>query len=109
MDANVGKKRLGETDAQYAVRSERTKYHGRTRARRERLSNRLKDNTDPLQLVIVCDMLLTGFDCPSLHTMYFDKPLAGHTLMHDIARLNRVFCYKPGGVVVAYQNVRASR
>lgn len=105
MDANVGKKRPGETDKAYAVRSERTKKHGRTKARRERLSNRLKDSADVLQLVIVCDMLLTGFDCPSLHTMYLDKPLAGHNLMQAIARVNRVFGDKPGGVVVDYLGI----
>ena len=102
MDANVSKKRPGETEQAYVARSERTKKHGRTKARREKLANRLKDNSDPLKLVIVCDMLLTGFDCPSLHTMYLDKPLAGHNLMQAIARVNRVFGDKPGGVVVDY-------
>lgn len=105
MDANVGRKRAGETEAHYAVRTERTKAHGRTKARRERLADRLKDNADPLKLVIVCDMLLTGFDCPSLHTMYLDKPLAGHNLMQAIARVNRVFGDKPGGVVVDFLGI----
>ncbi|MDF2369930.1 MAG: type I restriction endonuclease subunit R [Rhizobiaceae bacterium] len=105
MDANVGKKRPGETDEVYAARAERTKYHGRTRARREKLANRLKNNDDSLKLVIVCDMWLTGFDCPSLHTMYLDKPLAGHNLMQVIARVNRVFGDKPGGVIVDYLGI----
>jgi type I restriction enzyme R subunit len=105
MDANVGKKRPDEADKAYEVRAERTKYHGRTKARREKLANRLKDNSDPLRLVIVCDMWLTGFDCPSLHTMYLDKPLAGHNLMQAIARVNRVFGDKPGGVVVDYLGI----
>jgi type I restriction enzyme, R subunit len=105
MDANVGKKRPDEADEAYAARAERTKYHGRTKGRREKLANRLKDNSDPLRLVIVCDMWLTGFDCPSLHTMYLDKPLAGHNLMQAIARVNRVFGDKPGGVVVDYLGI----
>lgn len=105
MDANVSKRRPGESDQAYAARSERTKKHGRTKARREKLANRLKDNTDALKLAIVCDMWLTGFDCPSLHTMYLDKPLAGHNLMQAIARVNRVFGDKPGGVVVDYLGI----
>lgn len=105
MDANVGRKRPGETETAYAARADRTKMHGRTKARRERLADRLKDNGDPLRLVIVCDMWLTGFDCPSLHTMYLDKPLAGHNLMQAIARVNRVFGDKPGGVVVDFLGI----
>lgn len=105
MDANVSKKRPGETDEAFAARSERTKRHGRTKARREKLARRLKDNSDALKLAIVCDMWLTGFDCPSLHTMYLDKPLAGHNLMQAIARVNRVFGDKPGGVVVDYLGI----
>ena len=105
MDANVGKKRPGEGDQAYAARTERTKKYGRTKARREKLATRLKDNADPLKIVIVCDMWLTGFDCPSLHTMYLDKPLAGHNLMQAIARVNRVFGDKPGGVVVDYLGI----
>lgn len=105
MDANVGKKRHAETDADYVERTERTKYHGRTKARREKLADRIKSFEDPLQLVIVCDMWLTGFDCPALHTMYLDKPLAGHNLMQAIARVNRVFGDKPGGVVVDYLGI----
>lgn len=105
MDANVSGKRPGESEREYSLRSERTKLHGRTKARRERLANRLKDDTDALELVIVCDMWLTGFDCPPLHTMYLDKPLAGHNLMQAIARVNRVFGDKPGGVVVDYLGI----
>ena len=106
MDANVGKEpRKGETKDAFETRKARTKYHGRTKARREKLALRLKDKADPLRLVIVCDMWLTGFDCPSLHTMYVDKPLAGHNLMQAIARVNRVFGDKPGGVVVDYLGI----
>lgn len=94
-----------ETVEQFEKRAQRTKYHGRTKTRREKLALRLKDNADPLNLVIVCDMWLTGFDCPSLHTMYLDKPLAGHNLMQAIARVNRVFGDKPGGVVVDYLGI----
>ncbi len=70
--------------------------------RRELLAKRMKDNDDPLKLVIVRDMWLTGFDVPSLHTMYIDKPMRGHNLMQAIARVNRVFRDKPGGLVVDY-------
>jgi type I restriction enzyme, R subunit len=105
MDANVGKKRPDELARTYAARAERTKDHGRTKGRREKLADRFKDICDPLKLVIVCDMWLTGFDCPPLHTMYLDKPLAGHNLMQAIARVNRVFGDKPGGVVVDYLGI----
>ena len=77
------------------------KYIG-TKATRETLSKRMKDNNDPLQLVIVRDMWLTGFDVPSMHTMYIDKPMHGHNLMQAIARVNRVFKEKQGGLVVDY-------
>ncbi|RLA43948.1 MAG: DEAD/DEAH box helicase, partial [Gammaproteobacteria bacterium] len=63
---------------------------------------RFKDTSDPLQLVIVRDMWLTGFDAPNCHTMYVDKPMKGHNLMQAIARVNRVFKDKPGGLVVDY-------
>jgi len=63
---------------------------------------RFKDANDPLQLVIVRDMWLTGFDAPNCHTMYIDKPMKGHNLMQAIARVNRVFKDKPGGLVVDY-------
>ncbi|MCL4340118.1 MAG: type I restriction endonuclease subunit R [Thaumarchaeota archaeon] len=76
--------------------------HIRNKERRRRLGERMKDPNDPLKIVIVRDMWLTGFDAPSLHTMYIDKPMKGHTLMQAIARVNRVFRDKPGGLVVDY-------
>ena len=76
--------------------------HIRNKARREALANRFRDPADPLQVVLVRDMWLTGFDAPSLHTMYVDKPMRGHGLMQAIARVNRVFKDKPGGLVVDY-------
>jgi type I restriction enzyme R subunit len=76
--------------------------HIRNKPRREALANRFRDATDPLKLVLVRDMWLTGFDAPSLHTMYVDKPMRGHGLMQAIARVNRVFKDKPGGLVVDY-------
>ena len=69
---------------------------------KKRLERRFKDSTDPFKLVIVRDMWLTGFDAPCLHTMYVDKPMHGHNLMQAIARVNRVFKDKPGGLVVDY-------
>ena len=74
--------------------------HVRTKAARKRLAERFKAPHDDLRLVIVCDMWLTGFDCPPAHTMYLDKPLAGHNLMQAIARVNRVHGDKPGGLIV---------
>jgi type I restriction enzyme R subunit len=74
--------------------------HVRTKAARKRLAERFKDPADVFRLVIVCDMWLTGFDCPPAHTMYLDKPLAGHNLMQAIARVNRVYGEKPGGLIV---------
>ncbi len=76
--------------------------HIRNKPRREALANRFRDAGDPLQIVLVRDMWLTGFDAPSLHTMYVDKPMRGHGLMQAIARVNRVFRDKPGGLVVDY-------
>ncbi|GAB7057916.1 MULTISPECIES: type I restriction endonuclease subunit R [unclassified Paenibacillus] len=70
--------------------------------RREHLAKRMKDVNDPLQIVIVRDMWLTGFDVPSMNTMYIDKPMKGHNLMQAIARVNRVFRDKPGGLIVDY-------
>jgi type I restriction enzyme, R subunit len=84
---------------------ERVAQHARTKARREALARRFKDPEDDLRLVIVCEMWLTGFDCPPMHTMYLDKPLAGHNLMQAIARVNRVFGDKPGGVVVDFLGI----
>ena len=76
--------------------------HIRNKPRRERLAKRFRNSTDPLRMVLVRDMWLTGFDAPSLHTMYVDKPMRGHGLMQAIARVNRVFKDKPGGLVVDY-------
>ncbi len=76
--------------------------HIRNKARREELAKRFKDPSDPFKMVIVRDMWLTGFDAPCLHTMYLDKPMRGHGLMQAIARVNRVFRDKPGGLVVDY-------
>jgi type I restriction enzyme R subunit len=76
--------------------------HIRSSLRRQELAKRFKDSKDPFKLAIVRDMWLTGFDVPSLHTMYIDKPMRGHTLMQAIARVNRVFRDKPGGLVVDY-------
>ena len=76
--------------------------HIRNKGRREALARRFRDVDDPLRIVIVRDMWLTGFDAPSLHTMYVDKPMRGHGLMQAIARVNRVFRDKPGGLVVDY-------
>ncbi len=76
--------------------------HIRNKARREKLAERFRDPHDPFKIVIVRDMWLTGFDAPSLHTMYVDKPMHGHGLMQAIARVNRVFKDKPGGLVVDY-------
>lgn len=79
-----------------------TAKHARNKVRREALAKRFKDPTDPLKLVIVRDMWLTGFDCPCMHTLYVDKPMRGHGLMQAIAKVNRVFRNKPGGLVVDY-------
>ena len=77
-------------------------WHRTTKENRRLLSERMKDPDDSLKLVIVRDMWLTGFDVPPLHTMYIDKLMKGHTLMQAIARVNRVFMDKPGGLVVDY-------
>jgi type I restriction enzyme R subunit len=76
--------------------------HRTTKQDRKFLGERFKDEYDELKLVIVCDMWLTGFDVPCLHTMYVDKPMRGHNLMQAIARVNRVFKDKPGGLIVDY-------
>ena len=76
--------------------------HIRSKARREALARRFRDPDDPFRVVLVRDMWLTGFDAPSLHTMYVDKPMRGHGLMQAVARVNRVFRDKPGGLVVDY-------
>ncbi len=82
--------------------------HHTTKAQRKALAGRLKDVHDPLKLVIVRDMWLTGFDAPCLHTMYVDKPMKGHNLMQAIARVNRVFLDKPGGLIVDYIGIGTS-
>ncbi len=79
--------------------------HVRNKPRREALAKRFKDKNDPMRFVIVRDMWLTGFDVPHLHTMYLDKPMRGHTLMQAIARVNRVFGDKQGGLVVDYLGI----
>lgn len=79
--------------------------HVRTKAGREAIAKRFKAPGDPLRIVIVRDMWLTGFDVPCLHTMYLDKPMNGHNLMQAIARVNRVFRDKPGGLVVDYLGI----
>ena len=76
--------------------------HIRNKLRREALAKRFRDSGDPFRIVLVRDMWLTGFDTPSLHTMYVDKPMRGHGLMQAITRVNRVFRDKPGGLVVDY-------
>ncbi|HHS88788.1 MAG TPA: type I restriction endonuclease subunit R [Rhodobacteraceae bacterium] len=82
--------------------------HVGNEARRDLLARRAKDPGDPLKLVIVRDMWLTGFDAPSMHTMYVDKPMKGHGLMQAIARVNRVFRDKPAGLVVDYIGIAQS-
>jgi type I restriction enzyme R subunit len=81
--------------------------HIRSKQRREDMANRFRDSADPFKIVIVRDMWLTGFDAPSLSTMYVDKPMRGHGLMQAIARVNRVFKDKPGGLVVDYLGLAA--
>ena len=86
--------------------------HIGNKARRDLLAKRARDPKDPLRLVIVRDMWLTGFDAPSMHTMYIDKPMRGHGLMQAIARVNRVFRDKPAGLIVDYigiaQNLKSA-
>ncbi|MEL6353886.1 MAG: type I restriction endonuclease subunit R [Cyanobacteria bacterium J06627_28] len=79
--------------------------HHTTKKDRQTLAQRLKDPDNSLELVIVCDMWLTGFDAPCLHTMYIDKPMKGHNLMQAIARINRVYFEKQGGLIVDYLGV----
>lgn len=81
--------------------------HHTTKSDRQVLANRMKDDNDPLKLVIVRDMWLTGFDAPSMHTLYIDKPMKGHNLMQAIARVNRVYKDKIGGLVVDYLGIAA--
>ena len=104
MDAGIPPQREGEKAEAYQKRIEPLieplRRHGRTPGARKALAARYKDPADDFRLVIVCDMWLTGFDCPPMHTMYLDKALAGHSLMQAIARVNRVYGEKPGGLVV---------
>lgn len=79
--------------------------HHTTKEQRRALAERMKDPDDELKLVIVRDMWLTGFDAPSMHTLYLDKPMKGHNLMQAIARVNRVYKDKPGGLVVDYLGI----
>ncbi|MDP2089533.1 MAG: type I restriction endonuclease subunit R [Flavobacteriaceae bacterium] len=81
--------------------------HHTTKEQRRTLAERMKNPDDELQLVIVRDMWLTGFDAPSLHTLYIDKPMKGHNLMQAIARVNRVYKDKPGGLIVDYLGIAA--
>jgi type I restriction enzyme R subunit len=82
--------------------NEKLRPHAYTEPQKRDLENRFKDSTDQLKIVIVRDMWLTGYDSPPCHTMYVDKPMKGHGLMQAIARVNRVFRDKPGGLVVDY-------
>lgn len=86
--------------------------HIGNKRRRDELAKRARDPADPLKLVLVRDMWLTGFDAPCMNTMYVDKPMRGHGLMQAVARVNRVFRDKPGGLIVDYigiaQNLRAA-
>jgi type I restriction enzyme, R subunit len=90
--------------------SDPAKYqrHIHTKEEREIIANRMRDPKDGLKFVIVRDMWLTGFDVPSLHTMYIDKPMQGHGLMQAIARVNRVYNNKPGGLIVDYLGIAPS-
>ena len=81
--------------------------HHTSKEQRRALAERMKNDDDPLKLVIVRDMWLTGFDAPSMHTLYIDKPMKGHNLMQAIARVNRVHKDKPGGLVVDYLGIAA--
>ncbi len=100
MNEGLPTKEDSESEDSYQKRIAPLKTHGRTKGRRKVLAERFKDPTEDFRLVIVVDMWLTGFDVPSAHTIYLDKPLAGHNLMQAIARVNRVYGEKPGGLVV---------
>jgi type I restriction enzyme, R subunit len=86
---------------------EKIAKHHTTKEQRRTLAERMKNPDDELQLVIVRDMWLTGFDAPSMHTLYIDKPMKGHNLMQAIARVNRVYNDKPGGLIVDYLGIAA--
>jgi type I restriction enzyme R subunit len=102
-DLNSGKIKVVMT-ASASDKGNLVKHHT-NKKNRQVLAQRLKDPTNDLELVIVCDMWLTGFDAPSLHTMYIDKPMKGHNLMQAIARINRVYFEKQGGLIVDYLGV----
>ena len=111
-DDDIGAIKVVMTGAASDPPAWQTHIGKRPKARRELLAKRIKKADDPLKLVIVRDMWLTGFDAPSLHTMYVDKPMKGHGLMQAIARVNRVFRDKPAGLVVDYigiaQNLKSA-
>ncbi|MEG4210472.1 type I restriction endonuclease subunit R [Microcoleus sp. S13_B4] len=102
-DLNSGKIKVVMT-ASASDKGNLVKHHT-NKKNRQILAQRLKDSTNDLELVIVCDMWLTGFDAPILHTMYMDKPMKGHNLMQAIARINRVYFEKQGGLIVDYLGV----
>jgi type I restriction enzyme, R subunit len=109
-DDNAGRIKIVMTGA--ASDPVEWQQHIGNKARRDLLAKRARDPQDPLRLVIVRDMWLTGFDAPSMHTMYIDKPMRGHGLMQAIARVNRVFRDKPAGLIVDYigiaQNLKSA-
>ncbi|MCX8520088.1 MAG: type I restriction endonuclease subunit R, partial [Rhodoferax sp.] len=109
-DDNAGVVKIVMTGA--ASDPQQWQQHIGNKARRELLAKRARDPKDPLKLVIVRDMWLTGFDAPCMHTMYMDKPMQGHGLMQAIARVNRVFRDKPAGLIVDYigiaQNLKSA-
>lgn len=109
-DDNAGAIKIVMTGA--ASDPEEWQQHIGNKARRDLLAKRARDPNDPLKLVIVRDMWLTGFDAPCMHTMYVDKPMQGHGLMQAIARVNRVFRDKPAGLIVDYigiaQNLKSA-
>ncbi|TAJ93283.1 MAG: type I restriction endonuclease subunit R [Gammaproteobacteria bacterium] len=110
VDDNAGAVKIVMTGA--ASDPQEWQQHIGNKARRDLLAKRARDPKDPLKLVIVRDMWLTGFDAPCMHTMYVDKPMQGHGLMQAIARVNRVFCDKPAGLIVDYigiaQNLKSA-
>jgi type I restriction enzyme R subunit len=110
IDDNAGSVKIVMTGA--ASDPQDWQQHIGNKARRDLLAKRARDPKDPLKLVIVRDMWLTGFDAPCMHTMYVDKPMQGHGLMQAIARVNRVFRDKPAGLIVDYigiaQNLKSA-
>lgn len=110
LDDNAGAVKIVMTGA--ASDPQEWQQHIGNKARRDLLAKRARDPKDPLKLVIVRDMWLTGFDAPCMHTMYVDKPMRGHGLMQAIARVNRVFRDKPAGLIVDYigiaQNLKSA-